>query len=160
MSNQIIELSYNFKEVERGKLYRSSQPDKNFLSYVKDSYDIKTIVSLRGNLENEEPETIKEKGMSLIHIPLRPFSGPNKKKITDFLNLFKEEKNLPVLLHCRRGKDRTGIMTAIFRSFYQNWPEKEIFKEIDEKGVNLYWKIVVKWNWRRIKEMKKNENFC
>jgi hypothetical protein len=49
-------------------------------------------------------------------------------------------------------------MTALFRLYYQNWSEKEVFKEINEKKVNLFWKITIKWKWRMIREIKKNEN--
>jgi protein tyrosine/serine phosphatase len=158
MSNYKFELNYNLKEIEKGKLYKSSQPDKKFLSYLKDSYGIKTIVSLRNKVDKEEAEAAKEKNISLVHIPLTPFSGISGEKASFFLRLFQEEKNLPVLLHCRRGKDRTNVMAAIFRTYYQNWPEKEVFKEINEERVNLYWKMIAKWEWKAIRKIKKNEN--
>lgn len=159
MSNYKVELNYNLKEIEKGKLYRSSQPDERLLSYLKDLYGIKTVVSLRKSIGEREIKAAKEKGISLVHIPLTPFSGISKKKASFFLSLFQEEKNLPVLLHCRRGRDRSGIMTAVFRSYYQNWPEREVFKEINEEGVNLYWRMIAKWEWKVIRNIKKNENF-
>ena len=158
LNKEKIESIYNFREIEKGKLYRSSQPDEKFLSYLEDFYNIRTIVSLRNKIEKSEINFVNKKEISLVHIPLTPLSILSKEKTFTFLKLFSDKKNFPILLHCRRGKDRTGIMTALFRLYYQNWSEKEVFKEINEKKVNLFWKITIKWKWRMIREIKKNEN--
>lgn len=159
LDKEKIESIYNFREIEKGKLYRSSQPDEKFLSYLKYFYNIRTIVSLRNRIDGTEVDFVNKKEISLVHIPLTPLLNLNKEKTFTFLKLFQEEKNFPILLHCRRGKDRTGIMTAIFRLYCQNWPEKEIFREINEKKVNFFWKIITKWKWNMIKNIKKDETF-
>jgi len=162
MSNRLfnkIELKYNFQAVERKKFYISAQPSKEFLSYLKDKYGIKTIINLRNGTKGFERNFAESQKIHLVHIPLIPLlKNPNQKKILSFLRVFRRENELPVLMHCRQGKDRSGVMRALFHLYCQKWPSEKIFQEMNQKNVNLYWKIFTKVNWKKFEEIKYYEN--
>ncbi len=150
MSNQ-NETLYNFKPVKAGELYRSGQPSKEFLIYLKEKYRIKTIINLRTRVGWFEREFADENNINLFQIPLFYFFiGLNEKKALFFLSLFENKNNLPVLIHCRQGKDRTGVMTALFRRFRQKWEWKDVYSEMEENKVNLFWKLFIRTKklWR------------
>jgi len=141
MSNQ-NETLYNFKSVKEGELYRSGQPSREFFAYLKEKYKIKTIINLRTKTNRSEMKFAKENNINLLQMPLSHFViGLNKKKALFFLSLFKNKNNLPILVHCRQGKDRTGAIIALFRFFYQKWEWKDVYFEMEENRVNLFWKF-------------------
>jgi tyrosine-protein phosphatase SIW14 len=155
------EEKYNFKTVEKGVLYRSAQPDSEFFFYLKNKYGIKTIVNLRHKTKISEKKAVRDLEMNLFPLPLgfKPFlwfKNPSGKDVFSFLEIFKTRENLPVLLHCRKGKDRTGLMTAFFRFFRQGWAEKEVKEEMKRKKVNLYWIIFFRIKIKTFK--RKNGN--
>jgi len=97
MSNRL------FNKIEL-KFYISAQPSKEFLSYLKDKYGIKTIINLRNRIKSFERNFTESQKIHLVHIPLIPLlKNPNQKKILSFLRVFRRENELPVLMHCRQG---------------------------------------------------------
>ena len=41
-----------------------------------------------------------------------------------------DERNHPIFLHCLHGKDRTGLMVAIFRMARQGWSFDKAYTEM------------------------------
>jgi protein tyrosine/serine phosphatase len=139
------ESDYNFQTVDPGRLYRSAQPSGSFLEYVKDKYGIKTVVDLRSNIEYSERIVAKEKGMLLLHFPVKTgFRKKDREGIRLFLKMFENPESLPVLVHCRKGVDRTGVFVALYRASVQKQDEKLAIKEAEGRKINLYWKIILK----------------
>ncbi len=107
--------------------YRSAQPESGgFASAEK--LGIKTIISVResdsdNSLAKKEPTSI-----NLIHIPLRT-SRVTQEDVGRVLNaIHKAEK--PVLVHCRHGSDRTGLITAYYRIVFENWDREDARTEL------------------------------
>ena len=40
----------------------------------------------------------------------------------------------PVLIHCRAGLHRTGVMVGIYRMEYEGWTPREVIAEMKAKG--------------------------
>jgi len=144
MSNQ-DETLYNFKSVKADELYRSGQPSQDFFIHLKEKYKIRSIINLRTIVEQFEKEFTKESNINLFHIPLSHFAiGLNKKKVLFILSLLKDKNNFPILIHCRKGKDRTGGIIALFRFFNQKWEWKNVYSEMKENNVNIFWRISIR----------------
>jgi len=110
---------YHFLVVTPGKLYRSGTLDPRDLERVIDRYGLKTVVSLRTPGENrighwyiQETAVCRRKGVDLVEIPIA--EPPSEDHITRWLDLLRDERRLPVLVHCKHGSVRTGIMVAIY----------------------------------------------
>jgi protein tyrosine phosphatase len=54
--------------------------------------------------------------------------------IDRFLALMDDAETYPVLLHCRAGLHRTGVMVAVFRMEYQGWSHEQAFEEMKANG--------------------------
>ena len=103
---------------------------------------IKTIINLRGVRKDGgwllENEACQKHNIKLIDFRARSRAAPEKEMITKADKLF-QSIEYPVLIHCKSGADRAGIMCAIYMLAYaQTIPS--IAKE------QLSWKFLhVKW---------------
>lgn len=108
----------NFHTVERNMCYRSKQLTAARLKKYSQKYNIKTIINLRGTKENkswwtEEQEFAKNNNIKIIDIRLSADELPLKNDILNILNAF-DSAQKPILIHCRRGADRTGMIAALW----------------------------------------------
>ncbi|AEA33166.1 phosphatase PAP2 family protein [Hippea maritima] len=133
-----MEENGNFHTVENGALYRSGQLDKDELLYYIKQYHIKSIVNLRGKQQGKNwyKEEIKlSKQLNLVHIDFR--LSPNKiakpRKLIKLINIL-EKIPKPILIHCKAGADRSGLVSAIWKYYVENYP----IKRSDEQLSLLY----------------------
>jgi protein tyrosine phosphatase (PTP) superfamily phosphohydrolase (DUF442 family) len=54
--------------------------------------------------------------------------------IDQFLSLMDDERNYPVLIHCKAGLHRTGVLCAVYRMEYQGWSPAEALAEMKAHG--------------------------
>lgn len=73
-------------------------------------------------------------GMKYVNIPMNPFSPPTEKQIGLFFSITDNPNNLPVFVFCAQGKDRTGIMTALYRIKKYNWSFEQAYGEMKKDG--------------------------
>jgi protein tyrosine/serine phosphatase len=123
---------------------RGSKPDVTDLKKLKD-LGVKAIVDLVGDgqsknkaLQDQEKKLAEELGMKYFKIPLRDDEAPEKKHVDDFLEFVKKEENLPVFVHCRAGKDRTGLMTAIYAVDVLEQSFRSAYRQMLESGHDFY----------------------
>lgn len=121
---------YNFGVVNEGEIYRSSQPDEKFLLYLVKRYNIRTIVILKGRVEDFEKKFANENKISIYVLGLSIHREPSMDLIEEFLKIIKNKENYPILIHCRGGADRTGLMVAIKRIEIDKWDLREALKEM------------------------------
>ena len=50
----------------------------------------------------------------------------------------------PVLMHCKHGADRTGLVSAMYRILYQNWTREQALDELVNGGYGYHslWKNI------------------
>lgn len=126
-----FEIQKNFHTVLGGKLYRSGQPEREQLERWIKKYNLKTIIVLRHTLEPYEKEIAEHYGVRLHHIILSSHGDPSGDQWEKILGLMTDEKNLPLLYHCRNGTDRTGLVTARYRLQVEHWPLCRALLEMD-----------------------------
>ena len=140
-----LEKKFNFGVVSAGRIYRSRQPDKEFLEYLKKKYNIKTIVVLRTNLDESEKEFCQNNGIQLIKLPVKRWRRwPEPKGIQDFFRLLDKRDCCPVLVHCWHGKDRTSALIALYRLGYENWKFKEAINEMKHWKANWLCRLFIR----------------
>jgi protein-tyrosine phosphatase len=54
--------------------------------------------------------------------------------VDQFLKVMDDETNYPVLLHCKAGLHRTGLMTAVYRMEYEGRSRGEALEELKANG--------------------------
>lgn len=127
---------YNFGVVKEGSLYRSAQPNEAFLEELIARYHIKTIIILRGNVPQFEKEFAERHGVAIHHLPMKASHEPPEENVEEFLRIVMDCRNQPVLIHCRAGVDRTGVLIAVWRIRCDGWSLEKAKQEM-----KYYWHI-------------------
>lgn len=117
-------------------IFRGSQPAKNGYDSLK-KMGIRTVINLRTSMS--EKKQVEAAGMRSIEIPLSTFNNGDKEKVDRVVALLADQANRPVFVHCRQGRDRTGIVVAAYRMKVQGWPLAAAEAEMDSFGFNDVW---------------------
>lgn len=138
-----------FKKVTEG-LYRGSAPSAKDVLLLKKDFGINKIVSL----DEESGEKISRtcKILGLIHVKM--YINESNKSLLNILS--NDLKTLlindgPTYIHCLYGKDRTGLIVALFKCKHMGILPEEAINEaesfgfgigVDDDIVNLYKKLI------------------
>jgi len=129
----------HFGCVERGVLYRSAQPDRHDLQRLWKTYGIRTIVNLRSSSDVREDREAQDevlyargKGIRFVNISFNEL-GPDAASEA-FLKIMEDRTNWPVLIHCAAGKERSGVLVAVYRIAIQGWTFDRALEEMIAYG--------------------------
>ena len=120
----------NFDTVVPGKIYRSGQPGKAQLEGWVKEYGLKSILTLRHGIPSYEKELADRYGLKLYQIPFSAKTGLQENRWQAIRAILTDANNLPILIHCRGGGDRSGIVTALYRIEVQGWPLEKALHEM------------------------------
>ena len=125
----------NFRRVNE-QLYRGGQPEPGGMQKLAD-LGIKTVVNLRspGERTRSEEREAAAVGLRYFNIPLKPYSRPEDEEIERVLSIIDTPENQPVFVHCKRGKDRTGTVVAIYRIRHDHWTADAALQEAKTLGM-------------------------
>ncbi|MCF7958817.1 MAG: dual specificity protein phosphatase family protein [Phycisphaerae bacterium] len=112
---------YHFSTVEKGKIYRCGALALSGLKGICKRHQIRTIINLTRPKEYSEKPWYKdevdfchEHNIQLIHIPLMMSKAPTEEQVNEFLAIASSQEHQPVLVHCKQGVLRTGMMIAAY----------------------------------------------
>ena len=133
-------------------LYRSAQPTAEGLNLLNQnlavSYglpkEIKTVVNLRNN--EGDGALVIPTGVRYEQIPFDTWQV-KETDVVRFLKIVRNPNNQPVLLHCKHGADRTGMMTAIYRIVEQGWRKQDAIAEMTQGGFGYHpiWSNLIRY---------------
>ncbi len=108
----------NFHVVQPGKLYRSAQLSPRALEKYIKQHGIKTVVNLRGahpglSWWDQQKAVCDRHGVRMFDIPMSAQTLTSKNHLLKLLEIY-DSAPCPMLIHCRRGADRTGEAAAIW----------------------------------------------
>lgn len=150
----------NFKEVTEGKIYRGARPALEDITHLH-QLGFRTFINLQGGDRNSllygsiaswlepgedpqniqiEKEWVKDLGMNFWHAPLNSFDAVSKHDsilIDKTLEIMANPKAHPIYIHCEHGKDRTGLLVALYRVKYEKWEIADAYQEWVESGHGL-----------------------
>ncbi|AOW31380.1 hypothetical protein MG5_05998 [Candida albicans P57072] len=134
------------------KIYRSSFPQPNNFAFLK-KLKLKSILCLiPEDYPHLQQEFIKNENIKLFQLGMsgnkEPFVKISADLITEAVKIVLNPENQPILIHCNRGKHRTGCLVGVIRKL-QNWSLTLIFDEyrkfacpkerpMDQQFIELY----------------------
>lgn len=108
----------NYGAVLPGSIFRSSYPEEANYDFLRD-VKIKTILTLVPEpISSEYQAFMKEAGIQHFQVHIRANKGEVRVdpcEMSRALRLIMDRTNHPILIHCNKGKHRTGCAVACFR---------------------------------------------
>ena len=95
--------------------YRSAQPTAETIEDAVATYDIKSVLNLRGTVGRhipEEEEAVEKFGLAYAVHTLSASVYPDPDVLLSVLHAY-DGIPKPVLIHCRAGIDRTGLIATL-----------------------------------------------
>ncbi len=107
----------NSHAVIPGLVYRTAQPSPEMLQDAVRAYGIRTVINLRGcgqpfDWYMDECRAVRELGINLEDVSFSANRTPSATELRRLVEVL-DRTEFPVLLHCRRGADRTGMASVI-----------------------------------------------
>ena len=114
----VIEYDGNFHAVKSGQVYRSAQLDGEDLTRRIQENGIKSVLNLRGESPGSDwykAELAAVRSQGITHLNYRMSAGKplSLEQMQEVLRLI-EQAPKPILIHCKAGADRTGLISAIY----------------------------------------------
>jgi hypothetical protein len=140
------------REVTPGRVYRSGQMTADGFADAVARFGLRTFI----NLQDEYPDpdvrlyavgggTVKEselcRRLGVRYVFLQPdlisrrhVPAQRPEAIDRLLEILDDPNTYPVLLHCRAGLHRTGVMVAVYRMEYEGWGRRAALQELRANG--------------------------
>ncbi len=114
-----IQYQGNLHAVSDGILYRSAQLSKTELRSATREYRIKSVLNLRGAHAgqpwyDDEIAAAGELGLAHYDYPLSAKRFVTGQQIDQILDIVRKAPK-PLLIHCKSGADRAGLVAALYR---------------------------------------------
>jgi len=129
-----MQVQGNFHQITQGEAYRSAKLDGDKLEHYIKKYNIKSIVNLLGEDAHkpwyrEELQISTEHNIRHYDIHLSATHEPTEEDARKLVEIFKTAPR-PVLIHCKGGSDRSGLVAAMWKVIVDNEPKSEARKQL------------------------------
>lgn len=126
---QPIDEHYNLYQMSP-TLYRSALPDEAAKPLL-DQMHIGTVINF---LPESDDSWLKTSAIKQIQLPYRTNHVDDADVVATLRAIQTAQAQGPVLMHCKHGVDRTGLMAAMYRVVVQDWSKEDALKEMTQGG--------------------------
>ena len=126
---QPIDPHYNLYEITP-TLYRSRQPDADAQPLLK-KLGVVTVVDF---IRENDSKWLSDPAVAQVQIPLQTVHVDDADMIQSLRAIQSAQEKGPVLIHCKHGQDRTGLVSAMYRIVVQGWRKQAALDEMQHGG--------------------------
>jgi protein tyrosine/serine phosphatase len=126
---QSVEVHYNLFKMSP-TLYRSALPDRGAVPLLE-KLKVGTVISF---LPESDSSWLSTPGIAQIQLPYRTNHVDDAQVLNALRTIQAAEAKGPVLMHCKHGSDRTGLMAAMYRVVLQGWSKEDALNEMTQGG--------------------------
>jgi protein tyrosine/serine phosphatase len=135
----IFRLAYLNKHRLGDRAWRSAQPaPRDIKAMAADG--VRTIINLRGPRQCGsywlEQKACERHGIALVNLTLRSRAAPKREDIKAAAQLF-DSVAYPILVHCKSGSDRAGLMSVLYRHLKDGVPLAEAKQQLSARYGHL-----------------------
>lgn len=114
-------------------VWRSAQPAPHHIGRLA-GRGLKTVINLRGNDQTFGTRWLQERacarhGIKLVNLKLRSRAAPTQEEFKAMKELL-TSVDYPILVHCKSGSDRAGLMSVMVRHVHDGVPISEAKKQL------------------------------
>lgn len=129
-----LQATGNYHEVVQGELYRSAQPTNAELARYATRDGIRSVLNLRGEHKGEAWYDDEVRISNENHVKHLDYKMGARRELTkeEALKLIRMMKGAPkpLLVHCRSGADRSGLVAALYMVAVKKLPEEEAASQL------------------------------
>ena len=126
---QPVEAQFNLFRMSP-TLYRSALPDRSAVPLLNDLH----VVTVINFLPDADSDWLSAPGIKQVQLPYRTNHVDDSDVLKALRAIQSAEADGPVLMHCKHGSDRTGLMAVMYRVVVQGWSKEQALKEMTEGG--------------------------
>jgi len=126
---QPVEVQYNLFQMSP-TLYRSALPDDGAVPLLN-NLKVATVINF---LPEADSSWLKAPGIHQVQLPYRTNHVDDSDVLKTLRAIQSAEADGPVLMHCKHGSDRTGLMAAMYRIVVQGWSKEDALNEMTQGG--------------------------
>ncbi|MHC8408863.1 phosphatase domain-containing protein [Pseudomonas sp. Hz4] len=126
---QSVEVQYNLFQISP-MLYRSALPDRGAVPLLE-KLKVGTVITF---LPESDSSWLSTPGIAQVQLPYRTNHVDDADVLKALRAIQTAEAVGPVLMHCKHGSDRTGLMAAMYRVVVQGWSKEDALSEMTQGG--------------------------
>ena len=111
-------------------LYRSALPDASQQASLQ-RLKIATVINF---YQRSDGDWLSDPQIVQIHQPLHADRVDDADVLQALRSIRSAQARGPVLIHCKHGQNRTGLIAAMYRIVYQGWSKEQALAEMREGG--------------------------
>ncbi len=129
----IVRMVYNNRHRVSNDVWRSAQPAPHHITWAA-KRGIKTVVNLRGHDQTFgtrwlEQQACARHGIKFTDLRLRSRAAPTRAEFQSIKDLL-EKVEFPILVHCKSGADRAGLMGVMVRHLRDGVPIRDAMSQL------------------------------
>jgi tyrosine-protein phosphatase SIW14 len=118
----------NFGQIN-AKYFRGARPkDEDYKALA--AMGIKTIVNLEKDGDLTAQQKAEAAGLKFFLIRMSDSEKPSNDDVKKFLEIANDPANQPIFVHCKGGRHRTGLVTAVYRMEHDGWTTDQAYAEM------------------------------
>ncbi len=124
---QSVDASYQLYQMDE-LLYRSALPRAQDQQWLQEQ-NVQTVINFY-----QKPDSIwlQDKSIKQIHIPLRTDRIDDEDVILALRSIASARQKGKVLMHCKHGQNRTGLIAAMYRIVFEGWSKADAMLEMQQ----------------------------
>jgi len=123
-------------------ILRGAQPKPEGYATLK-AMGVSTVINLR--TRHGERKAVEVAGMRYVEIPMNAMKNVDPAAVRKALSVMTDPANQPVFVHCAHGKDRTGVVAAVYRMEVDGWSVADAEAEMEAFGFHDFWSQLEKF---------------
>jgi hypothetical protein len=138
-------------------IFEGRKPTSNADFAALRQHGIRTIVSVQAmaGAVNRERRHAQQTGFCFRNVPIvaSPF-GPREQNVKAALEIMATPSLRPIYVHCLLGRDRTEVLLALYRVYYENWTPEAAWQHMLRGGGFKSWGLpgFKRYFWRHSKK--------
>jgi hypothetical protein len=136
-----ILIGHNFHEIAPGAIYRCSQPSPEFLEQTIKTYGIRTVINLRGCCDPvpwylDQCRVTNRLDVSQEDLSFSSSRLPSVQGVRQLIEIL-DRTEYPILVHCHKGIDRTGLVVATALLLHTDTPLAQARRQLGPRYAHL-----------------------
>lgn len=109
-------------------LYRSALPHEHDVEWLQE-HNVQTVINFY-----QKPDSLwlHDTSIEKIQIPLRTDRIDDADVLQVLRSIVRAEQKGNVLMHCKHGQNRTGLIAAMYRIVFEDWSKADAMAEMEQ----------------------------